>query len=292
MASPIQEDGRIPLPSILNLRDVGQHVNHLSGTHLLRPGLFFRSARPDTATPADQAVLKDHLGIKTIIDLRTPTEHAEQARKHPGPLPQIEGVEYVYINFNGSSYSNALIGKLSYWNTAKLYGLYVLGYRKEAISVLGTNVMAARGLAGLAEDSLRFCQAEVKQVFDVLCQAEKWPVLVHCTQGKDRTGLVVLLVLMLLGVEERVIGADYRLSQGELQRERAERLEEIRSIGLPEEFADCDEGWTDRVCGFINEEFGSVEMYLKGCGVTAEHQEALKRINQKGFLGSGPAPYC
>jgi protein-tyrosine phosphatase len=289
MASPTQDVGRVPLPSVLNLRDVGQHINHLSGTRFLKPGLFFRSARPDTATPADQAIVKDHLRIKTIIDLRTPTEHAEQARKHPGPLPKIKGVEYIYINFNGSSYSNALIGKLSYWNTAKLYGLYVLGYRREAIWVLGTNVMAPRGLAGLAEDSLRFCQAEVKQVFDVLCRSEQWPVLVHCTQGKDRTGLIVLLVLTLLGVEEKAIGEDYKLSQGELQRERAERLEEIRSIGLTDDFADCDEGWTGRVCGFVKAEFGSVEMYLKGCGVIAEQQETLKRIIRKGFLGSIPA---
>jgi protein tyrosine/serine phosphatase len=42
------------------------------------------------------------------------------------------------------------------------------------------------------------CKGEVKQVFDVLADDRNWPVLVHCTQGKDRTGLIVMLVLFLL----------------------------------------------------------------------------------------------
>lgn len=187
-------------------------------------------------------------------------------------------MEYRYISLNGHPYSSALIKQLSYWNTAKLFGLYVVGYRTEAIGVLGENVMAKRGLIGLAKDSLRHSTAEVKAVFDVLSDEGNYPLLVHCTQGKDRTGLVVLLVLLLLGVEKEAIDVDYMLSERELKGEREERLVQIRAIGLPDEFAGCAEGWVEEVSRCIQEEYGGIEAYLERCGVTREQQERIRKI--------------
>ncbi len=160
----------------------------------------------------------------------------------------------------------------------KLFGLYALGYRREAIGVLGANVMAARGLAGLAEDTLAHSRAEVRAVFGVLCDVHAYPVLVHCTQGKDRTGLVVLLVLLLCGVEVQAIQADYGVSEAALRPEREEKLAEIRSIGLPDEFAECPVDWVERVRAYIDGTFGGVEEYLEGCGVTGEQRAGLVEL--------------
>ena len=138
--------------------------------------------------------------------------------------------------------------------------------------------MAKRGLAGLAEDSLTHCTAEVKAVFDVLADEASYPVLVHCTQGKDRTGLVVLLVLMLLDVPVRAIEGDYRFSESELKPEREEKVQEIRSIGLPDSFADCPADWVETVCAFVDGRYGGVREYLLHCGVTEAQQDSIKRI--------------
>ena len=167
-----------------------------------------------------------------------PTAPAARPSDPNYPL-RIPDIEYKEVNFNGSAYSKALIKQLSYGHVAKLGVLYACGWRTQAISVLGTNVMAKRGLTGLAEDSLEHCTAEVRACFDVLADKSSYPVLVHCTQGKDRTGLIVLLVLLLLNAPNEAIEKDYRLSESELQPEREERLKEITSIGLPESFADC-----------------------------------------------------
>ena len=274
----VEQDGRISFEKILNVRDIGKHINHFHGQNLLKEGLFFRSARLDAATPADRSRLVDELKIKTIIDLRTPTEHLEQAQNHGTNPLQIPGSEYKHINFNGSAYSNALIRQLGYWDMAKLFSLYAFGYRKDAISILGQNVMAARGLDGLARDSLVHCKVEIKQVFDVLCDEESYAVLVHCTQGKDRTGLVVLLALLLCGVPEEGIHSDYRVSESELLPEREEKFEEIRSIGLPYSFADCPEDWVHNVSSYIDQTCGGVEIYLEECGVTKERQNVLRSL--------------
>jgi protein-tyrosine phosphatase len=38
------------------------------------------------------------------------------------------------------------------------------------------------------------------------------PLVIHCTAGKDRTGLAVALLLLTLGVPEETVVADYTLS--------------------------------------------------------------------------------
>lgn len=282
-----------PLQRVLNFRDVGNTVNTLSDEPVLKPGLFYRSGLPDDATPLDRLKLQTEYSLKTIIDLRTDSEHVEQVRKNAAKIPsspvaepkdpakalRIPGVEYKYINLNGHAYSSALIKQLSYWNAAKLFTLYVLGYRTHAISILGENVMAKRGLEGLAEDSLQHCTAEVKSVFDILSDERNYPVLVHCTQGKDRTGLVVLLLLRLCGVKSSIINQDYMMSAKELEPEREKRLVEIRGIGLPDDFAGCAEAWVEGVVGWLEREHGGIEQYLKRCcGVTDEQMKAVRGI--------------
>jgi len=138
--------------------------------------------------------------------------------------------------------------------------------------------MAERGLVGLGIDSLTYCTGEILAVFKVLSKEANYPVLVHCTQGKDRTGLVVLLVLMLCVVDLGVARGDYMASERELRGEREEKLTEIRSIGLPDVFADCPEDWVETVGAHIEERYGGVEKYLARCGVTREMQKSVKRI--------------
>ncbi|EME39110.1 hypothetical protein DOTSEDRAFT_91581 [Dothistroma septosporum NZE10] len=271
---------RPPFEKVLNFRDVATSINTLSGQHILTPGLFFRSGLPDEATPADRQRLTTEYHVKSIIDLRTDSEHVDQARKHgkkilASPLAEpsdparplrVPGIHYHDISLNGHAYSSALMKQLSYWNAAKLIGLYVTGYRNQAISILGHNVMSKRGLIGLAEDSLTHSTAEVKQIFDVLADEANYPVLAHCTQGKDRTGVTVLLVLLLLKAPLDAIDKDYMLSENELLSEREERLKQIHSIGLPDEFGGCAPGWVAAISTWIDEHYGSIETYLQSCG--------------------------
>lgn len=284
------------LPSILNLRDVGRAADGSTGSVELTAGKLYRSARPDDATDADKAALVNKLHIKTVVDLRTKTEHIQAAQKHDALVPSSEaipqsnaataqpfhipGLDYVEINFNGWPFSRSLISQLSWWDTGRLIYLMAAGYRTEAISILGTKVMTPEGLVGLAIRSINTCMDEVRQVFEVLAAEERYPVLLHCTQGKDRTGLAVQLVLMLLGAQQDAIDKDYMQSQEELQPEREERLKEIRSIGLADEFADCHPHLVAEVVQHLDNTYGGVQAYLERCGVSADKQEAVKRILQ------------
>ncbi|KIW01469.1 hypothetical protein, variant [Verruconis gallopava] len=169
-----------------------------------------------------------------------------------------------------------LLSKLTWWQFIKLIGLMATGYRIDAIRIIGENVMRDKGLIGLGIDSVDACTAEVREFFDVLANRDNFPVLVHCTQGKDRTGLTVLLTLLLLGVPLPAAQYDYMATQGQLDSEREERLREIASIGLPESFADCDPEFVAAIDRHIQEEYGGVSQYLSHAGVGEETQNAVK----------------
>lgn len=62
------------------------------------------------------------------------------------------------------------------------------------------------------------------------------PVLVHCAAGKDRTGLVVALLLLAAGATEDEVLADYALSAIEVGKNRRESaLREVGALGLTDD---------------------------------------------------------
>lgn len=61
----------------------------------------------------------------------------------------------------------------------------------------------------------------------------KYPVLIHCLSGKDRTGIIVSSLLLILGVSIDVIEEEYLLSEGEVKlsliRQAIEGFQDINS---------------------------------------------------------------
>lgn len=186
-------------------------------------------------------------------------------------------ITYHEINFNGSAFSRMLISKLTWMEFFRLAGLMIFGYRIDAIKIL-TPHMEEMGLVGLAKNSIDVCTKEVKQVFDVFADDRNWPMLVHCTQGKDRTGLIVMLILWLIQIDDDIVEEDYLLSESELAPEKESRMKEIGAIGLSEQFAVCPPGLVKEVHSHIQENYGSVEKYLlEKVGVSKETLENVRR---------------
>ncbi|TAQ85846.1 4-nitrophenylphosphatase [Chlorociboria aeruginascens] len=252
-----QEVAFVPFDNLLNLRDVGKTVNTFLGENRLVEGRLFRSARPDDATASDRRRLKEEYGIKTVMDLRTITEHVQQAEKREAeskipalvqsnealaePL-KIPGMDYLEININGKGFERSLLWRLSLWSFIKLITLMIFGYRMDAISILGREVMQPRGLVGLGFDSIDHCGPEIAEV----------PI--------------------------KCITYDYCLSEKELAPEREGRVAEMKQIGLTEDFAACPKDWIKQMSDHLNEKYGGIEAYLMSIGFVAEHQQRLVEI--------------
>ncbi|CAJ2507857.1 Uu.00g090430.m01.CDS01 [Anthostomella pinea] len=263
--------------NILNFRDVGKTVNDYLGRRIVKEGVLYRSARPDDATEQDRRRLTDELGIKTVIDLRTKTEHLKQAEKRRADLQvpallqsnatlarpvQIPGLRYREIKVTGGAFEKFLLSQLSWWNYLKLISLYVSGHRMEAISLLGREVMQPRGLVGLGLITMDASGSEIAEGLRTFTDPSSVPALVHCTQGKDRTGLIIALTLMVLGVPVEAMSHDYLLSRAGLEAEKETRLAEIRELGLTPEWGDCPEDFVVRVHEHVNTKYGGIDGYL------------------------------
>ena len=244
----------------------------------------------DNASKSDREALASN--ITSIIDLRSTTEHINQAEKRYAQIPlsaagppvndvaaeplKIPGINYHEINLNGGPFVRALLWKLRWSSLCKLVGLLALGYRMSAIAILSREVMAPRGLTGLGKDSLDYGTSEFREIFTVLAGSSNYPTLIHCTQGKDRTGLVVILILLLLNVPLEAISADYTASENELESQKEPRMEEIRGMGLGEEFAACPAGFVQEIAEHLQDVYGGVSGYLKRIGVDERTQDKVK----------------
>lgn len=108
--------------------------------------------------------------------------------------------------------------------------------------------------------------------------------LVHCSAGKDRTGVLCALVLMLAGCGEEEVADEYALSEVGLQELKPVMVDRLMAV---EGLNSSREG-VERMVGsrkenmlatieMIREKFGGVEGYLKGrCGFGERDLERIR----------------
>ena len=99
----------------------------------------------------------------------------------------------------------------------------------------------------------------IAQFFSVLADEKNYPVLFHCSAGKDRTGIMAALVLELAGVPRPIIMDDYLQSQR-------------NSAGLK-----VDADWLRGVFKTIDKE-GGIVAFLSNRGVKKEDMQKIRAI--------------
>ncbi|KAK6334590.1 hypothetical protein TWF718_010047 [Orbilia javanica] len=272
------------LTGVYNYRDIGATINHYCGKRIMKEGWLFRSGRLDHATPADVEILTLKTQLTSILDLRTqserdrvPKKDSNQNRVATVPNATVHQIPYLNSQFT----KKALLSRLPWYRLIQVLFCHLLGFRTTVLRLTSTLTIVPLGLKGIAYECLRWLKPEIKQTFTILSKQSNYPALIHCTQGKDRTGLATLLVLLTIlgeGHEEvKAIDYDYMLSNEGLKPIREEMLAEMTPLGYTEEsgFADAEEGWVETVVGYIEEE-GGIEKYLANAQVTAEEIKQIR----------------
>jgi protein-tyrosine phosphatase len=170
----------LELEGAVNVRDVGGLVTDDGRT--TRPGALLRADNLQDLTAADVAALQEW-GVRTVLDLRHP---AEVEAHGPGPLADLvehRGLSLIPQVPDGEAAQAAVPSRehRAGEHPTHMEGFY-LGYVEDAPQGV------AAALRAIADDG---------------------PVLVHCAAGKDRTGVVVALALLLAGVRRDEVVADY-----------------------------------------------------------------------------------
>ena len=235
-----------PFEGCFNFRDIGGYPNQ-DGKRV-KSGLYFRAGRQDRMTDQDLLKLSD-LKISTQIDLRKPDEALQQGK---GPLEAM-GANYINIAVipeGGSDQLSRLVGDTG------ISGKRYLGY-------------------------LEFGPSSWLKIFEILANEDSLPVVLHCTAGKDRTGVSTAFLLSVLGVSRDLIEADYLLTNLDTQRQ-ADFIES--TVGYPEGFdresmvaaaGVPEEALKDFLDG-VESKWGSAVGYLEEIGVTQDQMDKIR----------------
>jgi protein-tyrosine phosphatase len=167
-----------------NFRDLGG-LPTMDGRRV-RHGVVFRSEGPAHFNAGDVTKLSG-LGLRTVCDLRSEGER----QAHPNHWCDQDLLLNIDMNID----------------------LRVAG--NEAWDLVRANPTVEGGRAAMAYNYRglgRAMQAPFRTLVDHMLDQRGVPVLIHCTGGKDRTGVIVALLLHALGVPAEEIHADYELS--------------------------------------------------------------------------------
>ena len=235
-----------PFEGCFNFRDIGGYPTENGQT--VKWGKYFRAGRQDRMTSEDIARVAD-FQISTQIDLRTPLEVEEQGR---GPMPEL-GADYHHIPVippGGTVTLSRLVGDTG------ISGKRYLGY-------------------------LEFGPESWLKMFDIFANADQHPIIIHCTAGKDRTGVSTAFLLSVLGVNRELIEADYRLTNLDVERqvnfveatvglpEDMDRPSMMHAAGVPEEAI------TDFLDG-LQDKYGGALGYLREIGVSEDTMDRVR----------------
>ncbi|MCH2169939.1 tyrosine-protein phosphatase [Myxococcota bacterium] len=244
-----QFERKLDVKGTFNFRDVGRYPAR--DGHTTRSGVLYRSGALHDLEPVGA------LGIRTVIDLRGEADVERDA----GPLGGVQeqaGVRRVALPLIPTT-----VGDLT--------GHQHLNDR------YGPGISADRygGYLEIGSDNLR-------RVFQLFRDPEAFPAVIHCTAGKDRTGVTIALVLDLLGVPPETIVADYEMSNAAMP----DLIAHLR--GEPAQAVDLSESDLARfgaprqaMVGFLEQvhrEHGSARKLLATIGVEPEVMKTLEDV--------------
>ncbi len=244
--------------AIDNFRDFGGFSGRFG---MVRMGRLFRSAHLARASAADLAVLSG-LNLAAVIDLRRPTEREGAPNRLPdgfgglalasddGDRAQAPHIEFM------------LQGDLSDAAVER----YLVGYYEQAPFEPRHRDLFARAFAVLARPGAA--------------------ILVHCTAGKDRTGLLAALIRRALGAHDDDVLQDYlatnaaTLTPARIVRAHKELLALTGfepSLATIDGFLGVASRHLQAAFAAIDRRGGGLEPYLASLGVDSAAAERLRR---------------
>lgn len=241
----------VNMPGIQNFRDLGGYKS-ANGKHV-RWGKLYRSAQIDSLNCFAFRKLKN-LGIKTILDLRSESE-----LQNTPPLQK--GFHVVHIPIT--------TGNMEYI----LHGIQQKKIKTDTIYQM---------VEAMNRELVTKYQKEYKQIFDILLDSDSYPIVIHCSSGKGRTGIVSALILAALDVNADIIMEDYRLSNDYFNIPKASKYAYNLPVNSQEAITTLFSAKEDFLNAAKNEiecKYGNATTYLqRAIGLQPEDTRRLRSI--------------
>ncbi len=226
----------IDLEGVINARELGG-IKTADGKSV-RSQRLFRTGELEKATDRDLQRLCSEWNIRCVVDFRDPGEAEERPdRDVPGAIcisyPALPPMEQPKDQIKNAPPPDA----------DKMFPKI---YRDLAES--DAAIKAYRGF------------------FEVLLSYDGAPILWHCRQGKDRTGIAAILLLTALGVPMEQCIREYLLTNDYMQ-PRVEKYRAMETVSWKREMMELisfvREDWLGEYIQVVNKRFGGLENYLR-----------------------------
>lgn len=231
------------LSGACNVRELGGYVNMDGQT--TKTHAFLRADGLFRLTMQDQKKLYDY-GVRCVVDLRSERE----TELYPCSLIGYENIEYMGIELFDHVQSNQLRG----------------GFPPS--------------LSAMYKELLDQSQPGMLRVFQTFARHEADCVVFNCTAGKDRTGVVAMLLLKLAGVSDAMVTVDYAASANNLRELFVAQREGMAREGYPTPdylFA-SDAEQMQQTLDYLQAQYGGSEAYLRAIGLT---ETQIQRVKDK-----------
>lgn len=242
-----------------NFRDFGGHAT-TDGRRVKR-GKLFRSEALHALPQEDHALLAE-LDIRLVCDLRSDLERAR--RPAHWPVPRAPTLLHMEVNVDLRAESCELSDML-----------------RADPSAEGAHQMMLHAYRYIPEGLLR----HLGKFFQAATATEPAAVLLHCSAGKDRTGVFAALLLLLLGVPKESVLADYLATNqcdiiDRLEAALGQLLETVLGQTPATEVvklvAGVSETYLATALDAISTRYGSIEDYFDCAGVSREQMREFR----------------
>lgn len=255
-------------PPVLNARDLGGLP--VSKERAVVYHRFVRSGRLFNLDANGVEVLKQH-GVTTVIDLRMDEEVSDK------PDTMIDGIEYVRIPLVCTATAGITHGK----SMAKIMFKESRRIKREFTDVDAYMDSVYENIL-FSEETRGAMKAFFRKLFD-----SKGCVLFHCAGGKDRAGLLAMLIEWLLGVEEDLIVYDYMQSKCHGVKKRRWSKFALTILPVSRRFRailfgmmTAKECYIENAMRAIMRKYGTPDKYfIEALGFTEEELAAFKEAN-------------
>ncbi|KIY63706.1 hypothetical protein CYLTODRAFT_432849 [Cylindrobasidium torrendii FP15055 ss-10] len=174
----------VHVSGVINIRQLGGYATKQPGT-ITKTNAIFRSGELTHITQEGKEELRA-LGVKRVFDMRAPAE----VKQLEGATPEVDGVVFEAVP-----------------TSLKGFDPVSLAERLQGFKTTETETFMK-----IYEEILTVGAPSYERIFRHIIDKPEEPCLVHCTAGKDRTGVFSMLILLVLGVSEEDIIKDYALT--------------------------------------------------------------------------------
>jgi protein-tyrosine phosphatase len=249
----------LPLEGGCNFRDVGGY--HAEDGRVVRWGRVYRAGVLSYLTPADHDRLRQ-LGIGGIYDLRRANE------RHHEPTRWCDTTLTPFVWDDG--HEPPSVTRFFYDQEDSAQGMRA-------------------AMLDLYRSLPNWLAPRIRPLLQSLC-ADASPVLVHCSAGKDRTGLVIAVLLSALGVSREQVMHDYLLTNELAQLEEFMTSRKFALLGVTDAehplllmpadkrraLLSADPDYLDAAFVQLDRDYGSLDAYLlHAVGLTTDARRQL-----------------